>query len=83
MSLVSDEKEIEHYTAPKRVVVDSAASRNSDVGMALSLLASTGTSTKDFFRVSNHVPPAGKETFDGTAMIGKWKRANGWYEEER
>ena len=54
---------------PKSVVSDSEASRKSVVGMALSLLASTGTPTKDFLRVSNHVPPAGKETFEGTAMI--------------
>ena len=45
--------------SPKRVVNDSAASRNSDVGMALPLEESTGTSTKDFLRVSNHVPPGG------------------------
>jgi len=31
---------------PKRLVSDSAASRNSEVEIALSLLASTGTSAK-------------------------------------
>ena len=51
------------------MVSDSAASRKSLVGMALSLLASTGTSTKDLCRVSNQVPPAGKVEFDGTAMV--------------
>lgn len=44
---------------PKRVVNDSAASRKSEVGMALPLEESTGTSTKDFLRVSNQVPPGG------------------------
>lgn len=41
------------------VVKDSAASRNSVVEMALSLLASMGTSTKDFLKVSSKVPPGG------------------------
>ena len=54
---------------PKRVVSDSAASRNADVGMALSLLASIGTSTNDLCRVSNQVPPVGKEAFAGTAIL--------------
>lgn len=31
--------------------------------MALSLLAFTGTSTKDFLRVSNQVPPRGYVVF--------------------
>ena len=44
---------------PKSVVKLSAASRNSLVDMALSLLLSTGTSTKDFLMVSKKVPPAG------------------------
>jgi len=52
------------------VVSDSAASRKAVVGIALSLLASTGTSTKDRRRVSNQVPPAGKEELDGRAMSG-------------
>ena len=55
---------------PKSVVSDSAASRKSLVGMALSLLASTGTSAKDLCKVSNQVPPDGKVLLDGTAMIG-------------
>lgn len=46
---------------PKRVVSDSAASRKSEVGIALLLEASMGTLTKDFLRVSNQVPPGGKE----------------------
>ena len=54
---------------PKSVVSDSAASRKALVGMALSLVDSTGTSTKDLWRVSNQVPPAGKELFEGTAML--------------
>ena len=44
---------------PNNVVKLSAASRNSVVDIALSLLLSMGTSTKDFLRVSNQVPPAG------------------------
>ena len=44
---------------PKSVVSDSAASRKALVGMALSLLLSTGTSTNDLWRVSNQVPLAG------------------------
>jgi len=44
---------------PKRVVNDSAASRNSDVDTALSFEASTGTSVKDFLSVSRKVPPGG------------------------
>ena len=44
---------------PKRVVNDSAASRNSDVATALSFEASTGTSVKDFLSVSRKVPPGG------------------------
>ena len=46
-------------SVPKRVVNDSAASRKSEVGMALPLEESVGTLTKDFFRVSNQVPPGG------------------------
>ncbi len=42
------------------MVSDSAASRKSDVGIALSLALSMGTSTKDFLSVSNQVPPGGK-----------------------
>jgi hypothetical protein len=45
--------------APKRVDKLSAASRNSVVEMALSLEASTGTSTKLFLTVSKKVPPGG------------------------
>ena len=44
---------------PKRVVNDSAASRNSVVGTALSFSLSTGTSVKDFLNVSRKVPPGG------------------------
>lgn len=55
--------------SPKRVVSDSAASRNTVVGIALSLLASTGTSTKDFRRVSNHVPPVGNEELEGIDIV--------------
>jgi hypothetical protein len=44
---------------PKRVVNDSAASRNSVVEMALSFSLSTGTSVKDFLNVSRKVPPGG------------------------
>lgn len=42
------------------MVNDSAASRKSEVGIALSLALSMGTSTKDFLSVSNQVPPGGK-----------------------
>ena len=44
---------------PKRVVKDSVASRKSLVVMALSLAASTGTSTNDFCKVSSQVLPGG------------------------
>lgn len=44
---------------PNKVVKDSAASRKADVSIALPLLGSGWTSTKDFLRVSNQVPPAG------------------------
>ena len=57
------------YSIPNKVERDSDASKNSVVEMALSLLSSTGTSTKDLFSVSNQVPPAGYEKFDGTAMF--------------
>ena len=56
-------------SSPKSVVRDSAASRKSLVGMALSLLAWTGTSSKVLWSVSNQVPPEGKGTLCGTAMI--------------
>lgn len=39
------------------VVRDSAASRNSVVEMAFSLLESIGTSVKDCLKVSSRVPP--------------------------
>lgn len=52
---------------PNSVVRLSAASRKAVVSMALSLLAFTGTSTKDFLRVSNQVPPRGYVVF--AAMI--------------
>ena len=39
------------------------------MGIALSLLVSTGTSTKDLCKVSNQVPPAGKDALDGTAIV--------------
>lgn len=61
--------DIKSMYTPKRVVSDSEASKKSVVGIALSLLASMGTSTKDFFSVSNQVPPAGYEKFDGTAIM--------------
>ena len=48
---------------PNSVVRLSAASRKAVVSMALSLLAFTGTSTKDFLRVSNQVPPGGYVVF--------------------
>lgn len=48
---------------PNSVVRLSAASRKAVVSMALSLLAFTGTSTKDFLRVSNQVPPRGYVVF--------------------
>ena len=54
---------------PKSVVRDSVASRKSLVGMALSLLAWTGTSSKVLWSLSNQVPPDGKGTLCGTAMI--------------
>lgn len=41
------------------VVKDSAASRNSVVEMALSLSASTGTSTKERLKVESRVAPSG------------------------
>lgn len=44
---------------PKSVTKLSAASRKSEVAIALSLEASTGTSTKLFLRVSKKVPPGG------------------------
>jgi hypothetical protein len=44
---------------PKSVLRLSAASRNSVVEIALSLDASTGTSTKLFLTVSKKVPPGG------------------------
>lgn len=59
---------------PNNVVSDSAASRKALVGMALSLLASTGTSTKDLCNVSNHVPPAREDEFAGTAIMREWSR---------
>ncbi len=46
---------------PKRDVSESAESRKSVVGIALSWAASIGTSAKDFFRVSNQVPRDGKD----------------------
>lgn len=46
-------------TVPKRVVKLSAASRKAVVKMALSLLASTGTSLNLFLSVSKKVPPGG------------------------
>ncbi len=44
---------------PNKVAKDSDASRNSVVEMALSLSLLTGTSTNDFLRLPNQVPPAG------------------------
>lgn len=45
------------------MVSDSAASRKSEVGIALPLAVSTGTSMNDFLRVSNQVPPGGNITW--------------------
>lgn len=56
-------------SSPKSVVRDSAASRKSLVGIALSLLAWTDTSSKVLWSVSNQVPPDGKGTLCGTAMV--------------
>lgn len=53
---------------PKRVVKDSAASRNGVVSMALSFAGLTGTVTKDFLSVSNQVPPGGIATEDDIAQ---------------
>ena len=47
------------HLIPNKDVSDSAASRKSEVGMALSFVASSVTPVKDFFRVSNQVPPGG------------------------
>jgi len=55
MSFLTGENAVEPKTS-KSVVSDSAASRNSVVPMALPL---TGTSTKDFLRLSKKVPPGG------------------------
>ena len=44
---------------PNKDVSDSAASRKSEVGMALSFVESMVTPVKDFLSVSNHVPPGG------------------------
>lgn len=52
-----------HLPVPNSVVKLSAASRKAVVSMALSWLAFTGTSTKDFLRVSNQVPPGGYVVF--------------------
>ena len=41
---------------PKRVHNDSAASRNGEVSMALSWLASKGTSVNDLLRLLKNVP---------------------------
>lgn len=57
---------------PKRVVNDSAASRKSEVGMALPLEESTGTSTKDFLRVSNQVPPGGIAAWNAIVSSNGW-----------
>lgn len=52
---------VKQQPSPNSVTRASAASRNSAVEMALSLAASIGTSAKDFWMVSNQVPPAGIE----------------------
>ena len=62
--------------APNNVVNDSAASRNSVVGTALSFAASIGTSTKDLRRVSNQVPPAGWVSLAGIDMMNRLGEAN-------
>ena len=46
-------------TGPNKEARDSAASRNSEVDMALSLAVSTGTSANDFLRDSNQLLPGG------------------------
>lgn len=48
---------------PKSVVSDSAASRKSEVGMALLFAVSTGTLTNDFLSVSNQVLPGGNDAW--------------------
>lgn len=53
---------------PKMVVSDSAASRNSEVEMALPLAASTGTSLKDRLSTWTIVPPGGN--VGAEAMMG-------------
>lgn len=58
---------------PKRLVKDSAASRKSLVATALSLAASTGTSTNDFCKVSSQVLPGG---MTGADMIAQRSIAN-------
>lgn len=54
---------------PNSAVKLAAASRKAVVSMALSWLASTGTSTKDFLRVSNQVPPGGYVVFVAIVAI--------------
>jgi len=61
--------------APKIVVRDSAASRNSLVEMALFFSASIGTSVKDFLKVSRKVPPGGIGVEMVISVSGVWRLA--------
>lgn len=55
---------------PNSLTRDSAASRNSVVEIALSLDSSMGTSLKDLFMVSSHVPPSGATEVEAMAAEG-------------
>ncbi|KAL8867402.1 MAG: hypothetical protein Q9174_005688, partial [Haloplaca sp. 1 TL-2023] len=78
----------EHFDVAKHIIFDRGegygaeeicdngqlSTRNSEVGIALPLALSTGTPTKDFLRVSNHVPPGGKTTWNDMvrwSVLGK------------
>lgn len=63
--------EIEIGSEPKSVVKASAASKKSLVEIALSLAASTCTSTKDFFKVSSHEPLGGMTIADMAMYEGR------------
>ena len=54
----------------------SAASRKSLVGIAVSVVESTGTLAKDLRSVSNHVPPAGKVFDAGMDIVSPTKSFN-------
>lgn len=57
-----------------RPVRASEASRNSEVEMALSLLASMGTSTKERLPLSKYVPPGGYAIGSG---VGEGNKSGG------